>query len=88
MGAGGLAQRRATVLGARVVTIWPNGPWAIFNGAGVGAVQVGRMVAEGRPVQPFSFIHFFSNNSKAPVSKIQITILLNSNTFQIWQVDR
>jgi hypothetical protein len=88
MGADGLAQRRAMVLGAHAVSIWPNGPWAIFNGARVGAVQVGQTVAEGRPVQPFPFIHFFSNNSKAPVSKIQITILLNSNTFQMWQVDR
>jgi hypothetical protein len=88
VGTGGLAQRRAMALGACAIRIWPNGPWAIFNGVRVSAAQVGRTVAEGRPVQPFSFIHFFSNNFKAPISKIQITLLVNSNTFQIWQVDR
>jgi hypothetical protein len=36
----------------------------------------------------FLLITSFPINSKAPVSKIQITILLKSNTFQIWQVDR
>jgi hypothetical protein len=39
---------------------WPNGPWAVSNKTGLGAIQVGRWVTEGRPVYPFSFIHFFS----------------------------
>jgi hypothetical protein len=40
------------------------------------------------PENLFSFIHFFSNKFQSSVSKKQITILLNSKTFQIWQVDR
>jgi hypothetical protein len=36
----------------------------------------------------FLLIISFPINSKVLVSKIQITILFNSNTFQIWQVDR
>jgi hypothetical protein len=89
------AERRGAVdfsawLGARVreaCSRWLSGPWAVSYGTRLGAVQVGRSIIEGSPVYPFSFIHFFQINSKARVSKIQITFLLNSKIFQIWQVD-
>jgi hypothetical protein len=50
------------------------GPRAISNGAGLDAVQVGWSVAEGQPVYPFSFIHFFSN-------KFQSSGFKNTNHF-------
>jgi hypothetical protein len=40
------------------------------------------------PFDLFLLLTSFLINSKVPVSKIQIIILLNSNTFQIWQVGR
>jgi hypothetical protein len=40
------------------------------------------------PFDLFLLLTSFLINSKVPVSKIQILILLNSNTFQIWQVGR
>jgi hypothetical protein len=56
---------------------------------------VGRLIHPGPSTihmgwdkNPFSFIHFSSNKFQSSGLKKQITILLNSKTFQIWQVDR
>jgi hypothetical protein len=64
--------------------------------SGIVDFSVGRCVRGRWPVAEWALGRFdlfllltsFPINSKVPVSKIQIIILLNSNTFQIWQVDR
>jgi hypothetical protein len=53
---------------------WPSGPQAVSNEARLGAAQVGRSFTEGRPVNPLSFIHFFSN-------KFQSSGFKNTNHF-------
>jgi hypothetical protein len=83
VGAGGLAQWRATVLGTRVIGIWPNGPWAIFNGARVGAVQVGRTVAKGRPVQRFLLFTSFPIIPKLRFQKYKSQSYLTPTLFKI-----
>jgi hypothetical protein len=58
-------------------------------GGRVGSVLF-KWVGRSQRVSPFGLfllLTSFPINSKALVSKIQITILLSSNTFQIWQVD-
>jgi hypothetical protein len=78
--------RRARERGMRPVAKWALGHfqrnWARRYSSGL----VGRSQRAGR-FTLFLLFTSFSINFKAWVSKIQITFLLNSKNFQIWQVD-
>jgi hypothetical protein len=73
--------RERQVAGGRV------GPRPILTELGSVLFKWVRRSQRVSPFGLFLLLTSFPINSKALVSKIQITILLSSNTFQIWQVD-
>jgi hypothetical protein len=80
--AGGRVARERQVAGGRV------GPGPIPTELSSMLLKWAGRSQRASPFDLFLLLTSFLINSKVPVSKIQIIILLNSNTFQIWQVGR